>query len=160
MDSPNVLAIKDAWQILETAGPRASMEKLLELANDDVEARPYSHRGVVLHGPEEIRAFVARYDEDGTVVDARADEFEELDDEVIVRGSIRVVRADGSFAETQVRWHYRFDGTRLDSLGWEPRAGELPALERGRARNQPGRMKRRLQSRRARRSIASKRPSS
>jgi hypothetical protein len=123
MDSPNVLAIRDVWRIMETAGPRASMEKLLEFAHDDVEARPYSARGKVLHGAEEIRAFVERYDVDGTQVNARAEEFEERNDEVIVRGSIRVVRADGSFAETKVHWYYHFDGPLLDSLGWEPRAG-------------------------------------
>ena len=78
------------------------MEKLLELANDNVEARPYSERGGCFTAPK--RSGPSSRDTTRTErwwTPAQT-EFEEHDDEVIVRGSIRVVRADGSFAETQV----------------------------------------------------------
>jgi hypothetical protein len=124
MDSPKVLAIRDAWHTFETGGPLATMEKLLDLSHEGVEARPYSAKGKVLRGADEIRAFFAESARDGTVLTAHAQEFAERDDNVIVRGSIRVARPDGSFAETLVRWYFHFDGPLIDSLGWEPRAGD------------------------------------
>jgi hypothetical protein len=45
-------------------------------------------------------------------------------DSVVVRGSIRLTRPDGSFAETKIRWNYRFRDGLVDSVTWEPRAGE------------------------------------
>ncbi len=122
MDSPNVLAIRDAWQTFETGGPLATMEKLLELSHATVEARPYSAQGRVLRGADGIRAFFAQSVEDGTELIAHAQEYEERGDTVFVHGSIRVVHADGSFAETHVTWYFHFRDGLIDALGWEPRA--------------------------------------
>jgi hypothetical protein len=121
--SSNLAMIKVAWAAFEEEGPLAAMEILLRNSHDDVESRPYSGEGRVLRGADEIRAFFHEASAAGTQIKARARDFETDDDSVIVRGSIRVVHADGSFAETQVRWYYHFDGGRVDVMGWEPRAG-------------------------------------
>ena len=45
-------------------------------------------------------------------------------DSVVVRGSMRLTRPDGSFAETKLSWTYHFRDGLVDEVGWEPRAGE------------------------------------
>jgi len=42
-------------------------------------------------------------------------------DEVLVYGSIRVVRPTGGFSESQISWTYRFRDGRLAAVGWSPR---------------------------------------
>jgi hypothetical protein len=41
-----------------------------------------------------------------------------------VRGSARIVRPDGSFAEAKLRWTYRFRDGLIDEINWQPRAGD------------------------------------
>ena len=122
--SRNLECIRQAWAVFEDAGAEACMEVLLGFAHPDVESRPYSAEGTVLHGKSEIRAFIERSADDGTRIEARAQSFEESGGSVIVRGSIRVCHGDGSFAETKVRWHHDFEDGLIRSMGWEPRAGD------------------------------------
>ncbi len=62
--------------------------------------------------------------ESGFKPQLRAKTFDVAGDSVIVRGSIRLTRPDGSFAETKVSWTYHFRDGLVDDIGWEPRAGE------------------------------------
>ena len=39
-------------------------------------------------------------------------------------GSARVQRSEGGFAETQVRWTWRFRDGLISEADWEPRAGD------------------------------------
>ena len=59
-----------------------------------------------------------------STVTARARSFEVEGDSVVVRGSARVVRPDGSFAETKLSWTYRFRDGLIDQISWQPRAGD------------------------------------
>ena len=43
---------------------------------------------------------------------------------MIARGSIRLTRPDGSFAETKLSWTFHFRDGLVDEISWEPRAGE------------------------------------
>jgi ketosteroid isomerase-like protein len=45
-------------------------------------------------------------------------------DDVIVIGSARVQRSEGGFAETQVRWTWRFRNGLISEADWESRAGD------------------------------------
>jgi hypothetical protein len=53
----------------------------------------------------------------------RARGFDVDADTVLVRGTIRVARPDGSFAESSVRWKFHFRDGLVDEISWEPRAG-------------------------------------
>jgi len=122
--APDLDAIKAIWATLALAGLEAATDQLLELCDEDVEARPYTADGRVLRGTDEVRRFFAEAVEDGTRIKSRAHAFTREGDEIAVRGSIRVTRPDGSFAEAQVRWYHRFRDGRIVLMGWEPRAGK------------------------------------
>jgi SnoaL-like domain len=121
--SSHLAVIKAAWAIFDEEEPLASVEFILRHSHADVVALPYSSEGQVLHGFDEIRAFFTEAVAAGTRIKARAQQFDVEDDSVIVRGSIRLARSDGSFAETQVRWYYHFEDGLIDVMGWGPRAG-------------------------------------
>ena len=121
---PDVAAIKAAWEAFEAEGPEAAMEQLLAISREDVELRPYAAEGRVLRGAEELRRFFRELRDSGGSVRARPQSFAVEGDTVVVRGSIRVTRADGSFAETKVRWRYRFEGGRLREVDWAARPGD------------------------------------
>ena len=121
--SPNLPAIESAWKTLATGGVEASLDQLLALCHDDVELRPYFGGGRVLRGREAAHRFFRESREAGTSVEARPRSFAVEGDSVVVTGGIRVTRADGSFAETQVRWVHHFRGDRIDAISWEPRSG-------------------------------------
>jgi hypothetical protein len=61
--------------------------------------------------------------ENGFVILIRTRGFDVDSDTVWVRGSIRVTRPDGSFAETSARWRFHFRDGLADEISWEPRAG-------------------------------------
>jgi SnoaL-like domain len=116
--------VKEAWDTVAECGVQAGFDRLLLDSHQDVEMQPYSAGdGRVLRGPEEIRAFFRDAEERGVSIRLKPRAFAEEDNRVLVAGSIRVIRPDGSFAETMVRWTYAFRDDRLERLFWEPRAG-------------------------------------
>lgn len=122
-DSPNVQVVKDTFDLLDEAGMEAAIDHLLRHSHDDVEFAPYVGAGVVLRGPDEVRAFYRGQVEAGTVMTARPTSFEEFGDEIVVNGSLRVLRSTGGFAESQVSWTYRFrDGLLQEARGGPRRA--------------------------------------
>ena len=129
----NLVAIQKVWEIFEASGPLAAAEELMKISHENVEIRSYVARGLVppgegepdvVRGREEFMAFMRRTTDDGVSVKARARSFDLEGDTVAVRGSARVVRPDGSFAEAKLRWTYRFRDGLIDEINWEPRAGD------------------------------------
>jgi ketosteroid isomerase-like protein len=130
---PNLAGIQKVWTLLESSGPLSAVEELVKLSHEDVEvhsniahgsANPGSGDVQVLRGAEEILAFHRRAQVDGISVKARARSFKVEGDNVVVGGTIRVVRGDGSFAETKLSFRYRFRDGLIDEITWESRAGE------------------------------------
>lgn len=125
MDSHNMTAVKEAFRALTEDGMDAGVESLLSIAHDDCCFRPYSAEGRVLKGAEEVRTHYRDTASSGTGIQVRPSRFAETGpDEVTVTGSVRVVRPAGGFAETQVRWIYRFRDGLLEDATWGPREGE------------------------------------
>jgi ketosteroid isomerase-like protein len=120
-DSPNVRIVKGAFEALDESGLEAAIEHLLNHAYADVEFHPYVGAGRVLRGPDEVRAFYRGQIEAGTVYTARPSSIEECGDEVVVNGSLRVLRSTGGFAESQITWTYRFRDGRLQGVRGGPR---------------------------------------
>ena len=130
---PNLAAIEKVWQLLESSGALAAVEELMTLSHDDVElhsymahsaATPGSDQPRVLHGAEEILAFHRRAKDEGVTMKARAKSFDVEGGTVVVRGTVRVTRRDGSFAETKLRWQYRFRDGMIYEITWQLRAGD------------------------------------
>ena len=129
----NLAAIQKVWEIFEESGPLSATEELMKISHENVEMRSYVARGVarpgegedaVVRGREEVLAFIRRASDEGVAVKARARSFDVEGDTVTVRGSARVVRPDGSFAEAKLRWTYRFRDGLIEEINWEPRAGD------------------------------------
>ena len=130
---PNLAAVQNVWRLYESSGILAATEELMRISHDDVEVRSYvahaatspGERDVeVLRGSEEVMAFYRKADEDGVSVRARAKSFEVEGDSVEVRGSVRVVRPDGSFAESKLLFSYHFRDGLIDEIAWQSRAGD------------------------------------
>ena len=127
----DVDAVKRVFEIIARADATAGIEELLSFSHDDVEMRAYAARevsglgaGELLHGKDEVRDFFAKTRDEGFGITLRTRGFDVDGDTVVVRGSIRVARPDASFAEANVRWLFRFRDGLVDSIGWEPRAGD------------------------------------
>jgi len=128
----NLAAIQKVWEIFEASGPLAAAEELTKISHENVEMRSYVARGVaqpgeeadVVRGREEVMAFLRRTTDEGVSIKARARSFDLDGDTVAVRGSARVIRPDGSFAEAKLRWTYHFRDGLVDEINWEPRAGD------------------------------------
>ena len=130
--TPDLAAIQRVYDRVAAEGAFAGIEELLTLCHDDVEMRPYAGAGpasagggeqALLHGPEQIREFFRTSIESGFKPQPRAKAFQVIGDSVVVRGSIRLTRPDGSFAETKLSWTYHFHDGLVDEVSWEPRAG-------------------------------------
>ena len=131
--TPDLAAIQRVYDRIAADGVLAGLEELLTFVHEDIEMRPYAGTGptsafggqrALLRGPEEIREFFRTSIESGFKPQLRAKAFDVAGDSVVVRGSIRLTRPDGSFAETKVSWIYHFRDGLVDDIGWEPRAGE------------------------------------
>ena len=131
--TPDLAAIKRVYERILAEGVLPGIEELLSFSHEEIELRPYAAVGSnspgggrheVLHGPAEIREFFQMAAQTGFKPQPRAKSFDVTADSVVVRGSIRLTRPDGSFAETKLRWKYRFRDGLVDSVSWEPRAGE------------------------------------
>jgi ketosteroid isomerase-like protein len=120
-DSPNMRVVKHAFEELKkNGGMEAAVEHLLRHSHSNVEFRPYVANGRILRGPDEVRAFYREQLATGTAMEPRPMSFEECGDEVVVQGSLRVVRPTGGFAESQLSWTYCFRDGRLQSAHWGP----------------------------------------
>lgn len=122
-DSPNVLVVKDAFETLEEEGLEAAVESLLRHAHADVEFRPYVAPDRVLRGADEVRTFYREELAGGTALSLKPTSFREHGDDVVVNGSLRIVRPTGGFSESQISWTYRFRDGLLQEAGWGPRFG-------------------------------------
>jgi len=131
--APNLAAIQKVWELLEARGPLAAAEELMRISHENVQlhsyiargaARPGEARDEVLRGQEEVVAFFRHATDEGVSIRARAQSFEVEGDSVVVRGSARVGRPDGSFAEAKLSWTYRFRDSLIDEISWRPRAGD------------------------------------
>ena len=120
-DSPNVRVVKDTFEVLGESGMEVAIEHLLSHSHDDVKFAPYIGAGLVLRGRDEVRAYYRGQLESGTVMTARPSSIEEYGDEVVVNGSLRVLRPAGGFAESQISWTYRFRDGRLQEARGGPR---------------------------------------
>jgi ketosteroid isomerase-like protein len=131
--TPDLAAVRRVYDRMASEGALAGVDELLAICHDDVEMRTYvgtgpgsfgSGRHELLHGPEAIREFFQTALQSGYTPQPRAKSFEATTDSVVVRGSIRVRRPDGSFAETKISWKYHFRDGLVDEVDWEPRAGD------------------------------------
>jgi ketosteroid isomerase-like protein len=119
--SRNMEVVKDAFEALAVGGLEAAVEHLLRHAHPDVEFRPYVAEGRVLRGTDEVRAFYREQLAAGPSLVPHPTSFEESGDEIVVNGSLRVVRPEGGFAESQISWTYRFEDGLLRDARWGPR---------------------------------------
>jgi len=131
--TPDLAAIRRVYDLIDAQGVFAGIEHLLTICHEDVEMRPYAASGPssagegsqeLLRGAEAIREFFRTTIESGFKPQPRAKAIEVVGDSVVVRGSIRLTRPDGSFAETKLRWTYHFRDGLIDEMNWEPRAGD------------------------------------
>lgn len=122
VDSPNLRLVKEFWNVLESEGVLAGIELLREHSHDDAELRPYVGEGRVFHGIGELREFVQQELGGGATLHLSPWSFEETGDDVVVAGSIRVQRTDGSIADAQVRWTFTFRDGRLAAATSAPLA--------------------------------------
>jgi ketosteroid isomerase-like protein len=128
----DLAAVKRVFERIEQADALAGIEELVSISHDDVEMRAYAAReaselgaGELLQGKAAVLDFFRRSKESGFGIRLRTKGFEAAgEDTVLVRGSIRVARPDGSFAEANVRWRFHFRDGLVDEVGWEPRAGD------------------------------------
>jgi hypothetical protein len=119
-----MLVVKEAFRASEEAGVKAGVERLLSRAHDGIEFRPYVAPGKVLRGPDEVRAFFSEQLAEGRTITATPSSFEERGEEIVVTGSLRVARPAGGFAESQVKWTYRFREGLLEEASWSPPNGD------------------------------------
>jgi ketosteroid isomerase-like protein len=131
--TPDLAAIQRVYDRIAAEGAFAGVEELLTFCHEDVEMRSYAGSGPgsagggqqeLLRGAEEIREFFRTSIESGSKPQPRAKVFQVVGDSVVVRGSIRLTRPDGSFAETKLSWTYHFRDGLVDEINWEPRAGD------------------------------------
>lgn len=122
-DSANLRAVREAFRASVDQGFEAGLEVLLNAAHEDCEFRPYIATDQVLVGHHAIRRYYGEAIAAGTEMRLNATSFQEVGDEVVVLGSIRVARPSGGFSESQISWIYRFRDGRLVAAGWSPRTG-------------------------------------
>jgi ketosteroid isomerase-like protein len=131
--TPDIAAVQRVYELMDAQGTLAGIHPLLTFCHEDIEFRPYAGAGLgsfgagqheLLRGPEAIREFFQAALQSGYKPQPRAKSYEVIGDSVVVRGSIRLTRPDGSFAETKVSWNYHFRDGLVDEVAWEPRAGD------------------------------------
>jgi ketosteroid isomerase-like protein len=130
---PDLDAVKRVFETIARTGVNAGVDELLSSSHEDIEMRAYALHAVggagdthpdVLQGRDEIRSFFRQCTDEGFSLALRTRKFDADADAVLVRGSIRVARPDGSFAEANVTWRFQFQDGLIRQIGWEQRAGE------------------------------------
>jgi hypothetical protein len=122
VDSPNLRLVKELCNVLESEGLLAGIELMGEHSHDDAELRPYVGEGRVFHGVGAFREFVQQEMAAGATLHLSPWSFEETGADVVVAGSIRVQRTDGSIADAQVRWTFTFRDGRVAAATSAPLA--------------------------------------
>jgi ketosteroid isomerase-like protein len=122
VDSANLQAVKEIWAALEREGMDSAIESMLDHCAAEFELRPYFAEGRTLRGHEEVRGFFHEREAAGATLHASPWSFEESGEHVVVSGSIRVQRADGSIADAQLRWTYGFRDGLIRHAGFAPLA--------------------------------------
>lgn len=117
----NLRAIKEAFRAFADGGAIAGVEALLRISHHNCRFSPPDAAGRVLEGREQVLAFYREAAAGGTSISVRPRSFTEEGDEIVVSGSMRVIRSEGSFAESQVRWIYRFRDGLVEEASWSPR---------------------------------------
>lgn len=117
----NLRAIQEAFRVFTDGGTIAGVEALLHISHRDCRFSPPSASGRVLEGHDEVLAFYGEVAAEGASISVRARSFTEEGDEVVVSGSTRLMRREGSFAESQVRWIFRFRDGLVEEDRWSPR---------------------------------------
>ncbi len=120
-ESANLRAIKEVFRANAEGGIGGGVDALLQISHEDCRFRPASAVGRVLEGHDEVRAFFRAAEATGKSISVRPRIFEEHGDEVVVSGSLRVMQPEGSFAERQISWIYRFRDGLLEEACWGPR---------------------------------------
>jgi ketosteroid isomerase-like protein len=128
---PDVDAVKGVFDRIASDGVVAGVEQLVTFCHDDLELRPYAATGAgegdaqdeLLRGKDAVLDFFERRTTGGYSLQIRTKGFDVEGDVVAVRGSARVGRPDGSFAETNLSWNFHFRDGLVDEVGWAPRAG-------------------------------------
>ena len=120
-ESANLGAIREAFRAFSEDGVTAGVDALLSHAHEDCEFRPYTAGEKVLKGRDEARAFFSEAVAAGAAITVRTQTFEERGDEIVVSGSVRLQRPAGGFAESQIRWIYRFREGLIEDAQWGPR---------------------------------------
>jgi hypothetical protein len=118
--------VKGFWDALQRGETIPAVEAMLLNCHEDVEFRPYFADGRTFHGIDEIRAFFRERAAAGASMHASAWSFDEIDDDVVVTGSVRVRRPDGSMADAQLRWTYGFRDGRIAHAEFAPLARAVP----------------------------------
>ena len=114
--------VKGLWDSYEERGADAWFEAMLTHCHQDVEVRPYIAGGRTFQGVDELREFFREREAAGATVHASPWSFEETGDAVVVAGSIRVQRPDGSIADAQLRWTFGFRDGLIDRAEFAPLA--------------------------------------
>jgi ketosteroid isomerase-like protein len=122
-ESANLRAIREAFRAFIEDGVEAGVERLMEVAHEECVFRPYTAGERVLHGREQARAFFRDAVAAGATMTVRPQSFEEYGDEVVVTGTVRLLRPGGGFAESQIRWIYAFRDGLVEEARWGPRSG-------------------------------------
>jgi len=122
--SPNAAAIRELFRAFETGG----LESVIDITDPDVTWYPSTAGGRELRGHDALRAHFQALAAHGVELHARMDELEELDDAVLVRGSLRVERW-GALSESTVVWLYRLsDGRVREARTFHSRAEAIEAM--------------------------------
>jgi ketosteroid isomerase-like protein len=130
--TPDLAGVQRVYELMDAGDVLPGIEELLTFSHEEIQFRPYAGAGSgsfgagqheLLRGPDAIREFFRTALATGYKPQPRARSFEVSGDSVVVRGSIRLTRPDGSFAETKVSWNYHFRDGLVDQVAWEPRAG-------------------------------------
>jgi ketosteroid isomerase-like protein len=117
----NVDAIRALWRAFE----HGDADAVSRYAHPQSEWRPATAGGRVLRGPDEVREHVRALAAAGVELHARLDAFEELDDIVLVSGSLRVERF-GALSESTMVWSYRMrDGQIVCARAFSSRSKAL-----------------------------------
>jgi hypothetical protein len=93
---------------METSDLADASEELLRNSAEDVVFEPHASQGQEIHGHDELRAFWARFANEGRQLRAGAYSITEENDTVVVSGWVRTID-EGRLADTQARWVYRFN---------------------------------------------------
>jgi hypothetical protein len=127
---PDLAAVERVYELIDRDGVLAGIEHLITFCHADVEMRSYAAQAGgagdqvdLLRGTDDVMAFFRTRVESGFGFRLRARGFEVDADTVLVRGTIRVARPDGSFAESSVRWKFHFRDGLVEEISWEPHAG-------------------------------------